>query len=96
MTINGSTSCCLTRIRYKHKSNKSNGKDPPDSVKQNWGLASRACCAGPLSSRCKIFRVDSLYVNAVSAIGIVSEPNVAVNVDQPDSQKQVAVVCSAD
>ncbi len=41
-------------------------------------------------------RVDSLYVNAVSAIGIVSEPGVAVNVDQPDSLKQVAVVCSAD
>ena len=41
-------------------------------------------------------KFSELYVIAVSAKGIVSEPNVAVNVDQPDSLKEVAVVCSAD
>ena len=48
-------------------------------------------------------RVDSIYVNAVSAIayrlspiGIVSEPNAAVSVEQRDNFNQVVVVCSAD
>jgi hypothetical protein len=42
-------------------------------------------------------RIDSLYVNAIwPVIGIVSEPNVAVSVDQRDNLKQLAVVCSAD
>ena len=42
-------------------------------------------------------RIDSLYVNAIwPVIGFVSEPNVAVSVDQRDNLKQLAVVCSAD
>ena len=85
-----------TRIRYKHKSNKSNGKDPQAKLGVGFTCTCMLCWATFLKVQKFPKRVDSLYVNAVSAIGIVSEPNAAVSVDQRDSLKQVAVVCSAD
>ena len=69
-----------------------------DPLSKFWGVGFTCmlCWATFLKVQNFPKRVDSLYVNAVSAIGIVSEQNVAVSVDQPDSLKQVAVVCSAD
>lgn len=85
-----------TRIRYKHKSNKSNGKDPQAKLGVGFTCTCMLCWATFLKVQNFPKRIDSLYVNGCICDSIVSEPNVAVNVDQPDSLKQVAVVCSAD